>query len=528
MHDEDHHHGHNHGHGHGYHHGHDHDHDHPHLGDDHDLEYGDIGRLEDNALWVQDNVSLKSVGIDIGSAGTQVIFSLLKLRRMGEDLSSRYIVISREPIYRSPVALTPYLDEERIDDKALGKIITDAYEAAGFRPEEVDTGIVILTGEAIRRHNARAIGDLLAAQGGEFVCATAGHNMEARLAAYGSGAALVSHERGERILNIDIGGGTTKLAVVENGRVLETAAIYVGGRLLVVDDKQRIVRLDPGGKYLAGQLGFSWKLGDTASSGQLRQLTAWMAQAIITAIQTRPLPPEIAQLYLTAPLENIQGIGGVMFSGGVGEYVYAREELDFGDLGKFLGQALRGKIQTGDFPWPLLPAGECIRATVVGASEHSVQVSGNTIYISSSSLLPHRNLQVLQPNYEFGPIIDADALAQSIRDHFRAFDLIEGETQVALAFRWRGAPSYERIAAFMRGIEQALWATILQGKPIIIVLDGDIAQTLGALLHEEGHIGSPVLVIDGITLQDFDFIDIGRRLEPSHTVPVTIKSLIFK
>ena len=524
MHDEDDHHSHSHAHGHSHHHG----HDHPDYGDDHDPEYGETGRLEDNSLWIQDNISLKSVGIDIGSAGTQVIFSLLKLRRMGEDLSSRYVVISREPIYRSPVALTPYLDEERIDDKALGKIITDAYEAAGFKPQEIDTGVVILTGEAIRRHNARAIGELLAAQGGEFVCATAGHNMEARLAAFGSGAALASHERGERILNIDIGGGTTKLAVVEMGRVLETAAVYVGGRLLVIDDKQRIVRLDPGGKYLASRLGFSWKLGDTVSIKQLQQLTAWMAQAIVTAIQARPLPPEIAQLYLTAPLENIQGITGVMFSGGVGEYVYAREERDFGDLGKLLGRALRGKIQAGDFPWPLLPAGECIRATAVGASEHSVQVSGNTIYISGSFLLPRKNLQVLHPNYEFGPIIDPDALAQSIRDHFQAFDLVEGETEVALAFRWHGAPSYERISVFVQGIEQALWATILQGKPITIVLDGDIAQTVGALLHEESDIGSPVLVIDGITLQDFDFIDIGRRLKPSQTVPVTIKSLIFK
>jgi ethanolamine utilization protein EutA len=176
----------------------------------------------------------------------------------------------------------------------------------------------------------------------------------------------------------------------------------------------------------------------------------------------------------------------------------------------------------------MLPAGECIRATAVGASEHSVQVSGNTIYISSALLLPRKNLQVLRPQYEFGPIIDPGALAQSIRDHFQAFDLIEGETETALAFRWRGAPSYERIAAFVHGVKQGLPATIHQGKPIIVVLDGDIAQTVGALLHEESDIDSPVVVIDGITLQDFDFIDIGRRLEPSQTVPVTIKSLIFK
>ncbi len=491
------------------------------------MDGGDSGRLEDNALWISDNISLKSVGIDIGSAGTQVIFSLLKLRRMGEDLSSRYVVIARESIYRSPVALTPYIDEERIDDRAVGKIIKDAYSAAGLKPEEVDTGVVILTGEAIRRHNARAIGELLAAQGGEFVCVTAGHNMEARLAAYGSGAALASYARKQRILNIDVGGGTTKLAVVENGRVLETAAIHVGGRLLVVDDQQRIVRLDPGGKYLAAQLGFSWKLGEGVSRAQLRQLTDWMARAIVTAIQTRPLPAEIERLYLTPPLKNAD-IAGAMFSGGVAEYVYAKEERDFSDLGKLLGEALRGKIAAGDFPWPVLPASECIRATAVGASEHSVQVSGNTIYISDALLLPRKNLQVLQPHYAFDAVIDPEALAQSIREHFQAFDLVEGEAEVALAFRWRGAPSYERIAAFVQGIAQALWATILQAKPIILVLDGDIAQTVGALLREESNIQSPVLVIDGITLQDFDFIDIGRKLEPSQTVPVTIKSLIFK
>src|SRR5262249_2448943 len=177
---------------------------HIHEGDaDHDHDYFESdGPLDENPLWIQDHVSLVSVGIDIGSAGTQVIFSRLRLRRLGEDLSSRYFVVARDTLYQSPVALTPYLSEERIDEQAIGEIIDQAYVAANLHPDSIDTGSVILTGEALRRQNAQAIGEMLADIGGEFVCAAAGHHMEAMLAAFGSGAAKVSHDAGSRILNI--------------------------------------------------------------------------------------------------------------------------------------------------------------------------------------------------------------------------------------------------------------------------------------------------------------------------------------
>jgi ethanolamine utilization protein EutA len=500
----------------------DHDHDH-----DHDYE-GPGGALEDNPIWVQDNVSLQSVGIDIGSAGTQVIFSRLKLRRMGEDLSSRYFVVSRETVYQSPVALTPYQSEERIDDAALGKIIDDAYEGAGLHPDDIDAGVVILTGEALRRENAEGIAGVLAENGGEFVCATAGHHMEAMLAAYGSGAARASHEIGGRILNIDIGGGTTKLALVENGKVLATAAIHIGGRLLVVDDDLRIVRLDPGGKHLASLAGFSWSKGDTVTRDQLAALGEWMADALVTALGARRIPDEIQRLFLTEMLPELKDIHGIMASGGVAEYVYGREMRAFNDLGRPLGRALRRKLDRGALPWKLLPAGECIRATALGASEYSVQLSGNTTYITDpASLLPRRNLQVLQPDFAFGEEVDPEALARAIRQHFTAFDLVEGEREVALAFRWRGAPSYERLAAFAAGIATGLPATIAAGKPLFVVIDGDIAQTLGAILREELQVKGELLVIDGVTLWDFDYVDLGRIRMPSFTVPVTVKSLVF-
>jgi ethanolamine utilization protein EutA (predicted chaperonin) len=498
---------------------------------DHDHDHDDLGGEYDpttTSLWMADNITLLSVGIDIGSAGTQVIFSRVQLRRLAEDLTSRYFVVDRETVYQSPVALTPYLSEERIDDQAIGNIIDAAYAAAGVHPDDVDTGAVILTGEALRRENAKAIADVVAEVGGEFVCAAAGHHMESMLAAYGSGAAKVSHDRGAPILNIDIGGGTTKLALVEAGNIVHTAAIHLGGRLAVLDADGRLTRLDPAGQRLAALAGCTWSLGSTVSQDELHRVTGWMADALVAALTQDPAPPEVRGLWLTEPLGVIGGIQGAMFSGGVGEYVYGREEREFGDLGMRLGHAIRERLEAGRLPFPLLPAGECIRATALGASEYSVQLSGNTIYLSSpGELLPRKNLQVIQPRVTLEDTVEPALVTAAIRDHFHRFDLVEGESEVALAFRWRGAPAYARLAGFARGIAGALPRTVGEGKPLFLILDGDVAQTLGAILKEELGVASDVLVLDGISLWDFDYIDLGRLRMPSFTVPVTIKSLVF-
>src|SRR5499433_2178098 len=166
---------------------------------DHEHDFPDESPLEENPIWIADHVSLMTVGIDIGSSGTQVIFSRVNLRRLGEDLSSRYYVTSRETLFQSAVALTPYRSEAHIDEARLGAIIDDAYNAAGVDPAGIDTGAVILTGEALRRENAQAIAAIVAEKGGDFVCVTAGHHMESMLAAYGSGAATLSNSTDRRI-----------------------------------------------------------------------------------------------------------------------------------------------------------------------------------------------------------------------------------------------------------------------------------------------------------------------------------------
>jgi ethanolamine utilization protein EutA len=348
------------------------------------------------------------------------------------------------------------------------------------------------------------------------------------LAVYGSGAAKRSYDEKSRILNIDIGGGTTKLGLVQNGELVATAAVHLGGRLMVVNEQNVLTRLDPAGQYLARQAGFDWALGSAASREDLATVADWMAKALLRVLTQRFTDEDLKHLFLTDPVQDWGRLDGIMFSGGVGEYVYHREERDFGDLGKLFGNAVRRRIDLTRLPYPLLPAGECIRATVLGASEYSVQLSGNTTFISEPAiLLPRKNLQVIPLNLALGPVIDPAEVAQALAQSFKRHDLVEGAQDVAVSLRWLGAPSFARLSALAEGLLRALPRTLAEQRSLYVVADGDIAHNLGHLLREDERVKAEILVIDGVTLWGFDFVDLGRIRMPSWTVPVTVKSLVF-
>lgn len=476
-----------------------------------------------------ESVPLVSMGLDIGSSGTQIAFTRLEMRGPGEHRALRRQAKRRETLYLSPVVMTPLRDDGTIDEARLRGSIASAFAAAGLTPDDIETGAVILTGEAARRGNAERIAHLVAEDVGELVCAAAGDHMEAMLAAHGSGAVEVSRAgAGSRLLNVDIGGATTKFSVVDHGRVVAAAALGVGGRLVAVGRDGRVIRLDPMGAEHARRAGRPVARNELATRETLDRIAEAMAEVVIAALVARPLPANVRELFLTPPILDFSALDGVMFSGGVAEYIYAREDRDFGDLGRMLGRELRRRIEAGALPWPLLPAGECIRATVLGAAEHTVQLSGQTIYISNhAALLPRRNLPVLRPDYDFGAIIDAVALARAIAAHREAFDLAGETAEFALAFRWRGPPEHARVRALAEAIGAGLSDLIARRAPLYVMVEGDAALTLGGVLHEELGVASDILVIDGIVLRDFDFVDIGRVRLPSFSVPVTIKSLLF-
>jgi ethanolamine utilization protein EutA len=299
-----------------------------------------------------------------------------------------------------------------------------------------------------------------------------------------------------------------------------------GGRLIVINADQRIIRLEPAGVLFAQRAGFDLHCGDVIAPSQLVAIAQEMAGAIVQAVR-EPQAPELMPLYLTDPLsaDELARVEGVRASGGVAEFIYGREKRDFWDLGLSLGRALNGFAA---LPWPLLEAGECIRATVFGASHFSVQLSGDTLFISSPSvLLPCRNLAVIQPDIDCAGALDEAVIGQAIAAHRRSFDLADAQARFALALRWRGEADYQRLLRLAHGMIKGLSDIIAAGGPLYIIIDGDVAHTLGALLKIELAVPSEVLVIDGIALRDFDYVDIGRIRLPSHSVPVSVKSLMF-
>jgi ethanolamine utilization protein EutA len=216
----------------------------------------------------------------------------------------------------------------------------------------------------------------------------------------------------------------------------------------------------------------------------------------------------------------------VTFSGGVSEYVYGRETQAYGDLGPALAQAILQRVQA----WGprIAPPDQGIRATVVGASQYTIQVSGSTIFVEPQSTLPLRNVPVITPALPLeGEVLDVGAIATAVRAALRRMDLHEGEQAVALCYRWAGSATFARLDAFCRGVAEGLAVLREQGRPVVLVGDGDIGGLVGIHLHTELKLAQPVVSIDGIVLQEFDFIDIGALLDTSGAVPVVIKSLVF-
>ena len=481
----------------------------------------------ENDRWNPDDIELTTVGIDIGSATSHLILSKLHLRRLGRRLTSRFVVVSREVLYRSPVLLTPYTGAYTIDADQLEAFFQASFRESGFMPEEIDTGAVILTGEAVKRTNARAIADLFAGEAGTFVCATAGHTLEAIMAAHGSGAVGLSRDEDKTILNVDIGGGTAKLALVQNGVLQETATINVGGRLVAFDNSACISRIEPAARAVADALGIDLQLGAALAAEDRQRLVDAFVDCLLVAIRREPLSPLGTELMITPELRSTEPIDTITFSGGVAEYLADASLPSFGDLGRGLADAILARIAAGALPAPAEAATNGIRATVLGASQFTVQVSGDTISVSRPDLLPLRNLRVLSVPLAQNGEVTPEEISAEIRESFRRSDLREGEQAVALATNWNGTPHYGALRNLAEGFRQGLPNSITAGLPLVFVFTSDVGKLVGDILRLEMGIANDVVSIDGIELQDFDYIDVGTIIEPAYVVPTVVKSLVF-
>lgn len=479
-------------------------------------------------IWSADNVELTTVGIDIGSSTAHLMFARVHLQRLSTALSSRFVAVGREILWRSPIRLTPYCADSSIDAAALGDFVRASYAEAGLDRESIDSGAVILTGEALKRRNAREISELFAAEAGKFVCASAGHRLECAMAAHGSGAVALSRQHKNTILNVDVGGGTTKLALVQRGELIGEAAVAVGGRLVVQDEAGRLVRVEEPARRIARGLGIDLDVGGLLADGDRRRLLHAMADVVVSMINAGDRPEGLAKtLLLTDPLPVAPNLDAITFSGGVSEYLFGRETETYGDIGSGLAHRLQHALTDGLVAAPVWDPGQGIRATVIGASQFSVQVSGNTVTVTYPGALPMRNLPVLSCRFDLAGEIDREAVAREITAARIRFDLEDGSDPLAVAFSWAGEPSHSRLHAVAEGICAALPGTISGEYPLVVMIDGDVGMTLGRIIRDEIAPGCDVVAIDGIRLQAFDYVDIGEPMPSANVIPVVIKSLLF-
>jgi ethanolamine utilization protein EutA len=470
----------------------------------------------------EDEICLLTVGVDIGSSTSHLVFSRLVLER----LDARYVVSERETFYQSDILLTPYAGADEIDAAALAAFIEGTYRDARVDPDEIDTGALILTGVAVRRRNARRIGELFARQAGKLVAVSAGDSLEAILAAYGSGAVARSIREDATVMNVDVGGGTAKIAVCADGKVIAATALDVGARLVVLDAERRIVRVEEAGRRFAAELGLDLVPDAVLRPEQAQALAASMTDRLFAAIDGGPAHAGGASLMRLDPLGRRAAIASLSFSGGVSEYIYGGDATPYGDLGLLLAGEIRARVAARGLQ--LARPDARIRATVIGASQYTMQVSGSTIFVRPLDILPLRNVPVIAPVLALGGTeIEPASVAAAIEDALARLDLSEATTPVALFVLWRGSATFRRLDAFCSGVAGGLARHIAAGHPIVLVGDGDVGGLIGIHLHEETRLAAPVVSIDGLELKEFDYIDVGAMIEASGAVPVVIKSLIF-
>lgn len=484
-----------------------------------------------------ESVELISVGIDIGTTTTQLLFSEMIARRRGDEHASKFRIEDRETVYESPIALTPYIDESAavIDVDTLESLFSGWYDKAGYRPSDIDTGAVIVTGEACRSKNAEPIIDLFSEQSGRFVCAAAGANLEAMMAAHGSGAVDYSVDEKLDVLHIDIGGGTTKLAVIHGGFVEVTASINVGARLVTFDEgetaeqesnrnekrkRRRLIRAEDAARAVADDIGLSLSKGATLSATDRERLAARFAEVLCSLVEENPTALT-RQLMVTDLPDEAVDFDVVTFSGGGAEFVYGRESEDYGDLGPELGAAIRGAVDTRDYDVRELETG--IRATAVGSTQHTVEMSGNTIHLDDESLLPLRNVPMVP--FVANHHDNLKLLSRTVREKLDRYDIGRHDGPVALGFHLHGTPEY----AFLSKIVDAAidgWKNVNNPHPLVLVFDSDVAMNVGRLAAKR--VDAPVVAVDSIELDQFGYIDVGEPLEQTNAVPLTVKSLVFE
>jgi len=469
-----------------------------------------------------------SVGIDIGTSTTQLVFSNITIENTASNFSvPRIKIVDKNIIYRSEIYFTPLITQTKIDKDKVREIIEDEYKNAGVKPSDVETGAVIITGETARKENANEVLQSLSGFAGDFVVATAGPDLESIIAGRGAGADKISDEENAYVVNIDIGGGTSNLALFKNGELVDTGCLDIGGRLIKIDkDTKKIYYIYPKIKKLAQSIGVNIEVGDIAEIDKIRKIASAMAEILEEAVCIKQRSSMYDEIQTNKGLKDGYNIEYITFSGGVADYIYNEDYSDpfrFGDMGVVLGEEIKNsnlakklKVRT---------AIETIRATVVGAGSHTTDISGSTITYTSD-VFPIKNLPILKLSKE-----DEDggfeSIERAINEKLKWFNLENESQRVAVALKGIKNPSFDEVQKLSKSLINGMTELLEKEYPIFVIVENDIAKVLGQTMYIQLGKKKNVVCIDSIKVENGDYIDIGKPLINGKVVPVVIKTLVF-
>ncbi|MFV0518237.1 MAG: ethanolamine ammonia-lyase reactivating factor EutA [Aminipila sp.] len=468
-----------------------------------------------------------SIGIDIGTSTTQLIFSRLTIENLANSYSvPRISIVDKEVIYRSDIYFTPLKSQQEIDAVKVKEIVEIEYKKAGFKPEDLQTGAVIITGETARKDNANEVLSALSNMAGDFVVATAGPDLESVLSAKGAGTDNISKEKYATVANVDIGGGTSNIAVFDKGTLKGTVCLDIGGRLIKIEDG-KITYIYKKIKELANRNGIYINEGEVANVDSLRKVCSLMAQELAKALNIASSDGLHEGMYTNGGthLKNDISIDAVTFSGGVADFIYSDEKVDvfkYGDIGVLLGEAVRNNAELNGIK--RFQSEETIRATVVGAGTHTTDVSGSTIsYIKEK--LPIKNIPVLKITEEQEQ--SAQSIIDAIKGKLPVYYTEQKLDVVAIALTGEKFTSFVDIQDLANAIITGAKEIIESRHPLIVIVERDIAKVLGNSINIMLNKSKDVICLDSIHANDGDYIDIGEPMAQGNVVPVITKTLIF-
>lgn len=469
---------------------------------------------------------LLSAGIDIGTSTTMVVFSLISV----EDLSGgngmpAAKITGKEVIYRSAVHFTPLVSNTMLDSKRIKEIVQDAYKDAGINASEVQTGAVIITGDTARKKNADNVLHEISHFAGNFVVAAAGPELESILAGKGSGADEFSKINSVSVTNVDIGGGTSNFATFHKGVVTDVDCMDIGGRLIRFRlGSMEIEYIFPKIKQLALELGVDADIGKVLDITDANKIAEAMAIVLLEKCCGGNKSERYFQL-LTTPRNNAQEVVSdvISFSGGVGLLVYEEElpaDFAFGDIGVLLARAIRSQVAAKGLQ--IVRPSETIGATVIGAGNHSTDISGSTVLLSPSCL-PLQNIPILHVK-EVCNLTTAE-FSEVMLKNLQWIQGAEHEQNVALALDWGKDMRFADIVHFAEMIVAGAEPLLKEHDLLIVVLKKDYGKVLGHSLRLLLGEDKKILCLDGIDVTHGDYIDIGKPTGVGDALPIVVKTL---